>query len=666
MKTGKKNLEVPLPPELRRERPGVVRSRARGRLRAASFILLTLLGVVGARGAQLCTMPSQQTIHAASTQRWSSVKLAAQRGGIYDRNGRRLAVSVATPNIVVDPERVEPSELDSLATQVAGILELPVEEVREKMSRDSRYARLASRVHPSVAARIDDLGHTALWAERGARRYYPQAELASQVLGFVDASGRGRGGLERTLNDSLRGASILLQRRRDRRGFAVERIRARDDVLGQSVHTTLDATIQRFAENALEQILEDSDPVAATIVVMDVETSDVLAMANAPFFNPNDVGDDAARRRNHAIQDALEPGSVMKPFSVAIAVEDGVANTSDWIDCENGRYKVGRVAIHDDHPHAVVRVSDVLKYSSNIGTAKLALDVGAKKFLSALERFGFGKTTGIRLPGERRGRLRNPETIKPIELATTSYGQGMTATPLQVANATAALARGGVFMRPRLVSRVEDSHGVPELLRTPVAEHRIVSEDTATQIAAAMVTASETGGTATRARIDGYDVAVKTGTAEKVVDGRYSPTARIASMMGFVPAEDPQIAVVVMVDEPRKGSRYGGTVSGGAWASVAEQSLRYLGVPPDPAKMKDAEGVEEIEPVEDQAPVRLAWNGTAWTLPSFRGLSMRQAMRGLQGTGLGMQLEGRGEVVAQMPPAGARLRPGESVKLTFK
>lgn len=659
------SLEVPLPPDLQREPPDLVRSRGRVRIRMAGFLLLTALGIVGARGAQLCMAPSEQTVEVASAQRWTSVRLAAHRGSVFDRHGKRLAVSVATPNVVVDPARVEPEELDSLSRRVSEILELPFEEIREKLGRDTRYVRLAARVHPSVAARIDDLDHPSLWSERGARRYYPQEQLAAQVLGFVDAAGKGRAGLERNLDEELRGASILLQRRRDRRGMTVDRVRSRDDVRGMDVHTTLDATIQRFAETALQEIVEVSDPVSATIIVLDVKTSDVLAMANAPSFNPNDVGSDSAAQRNHAVQDAFEPGSVMKPFSVAAAVEEGIVATRSWIDCENGRYKIGRATIHDDHPHAVVQVSDVLKYSSNIGTAKLALQVGAKRFMEYVDKWGFGKRTGIGLPGERTGQLRDASKIKPIELATTSYGQGMTATPLQVANATAALARGGVYMQPRLVSRVDDVHGVPEYIRTPVAEHRIVSEGTARDIAMAMVTASERGGTATRARIPGYDIAVKTGTAEKVVDGHYSKTARISSMMGFVPAEDPEIAIVIMVDEARKGSRYGGTVSGPAFASVGEQTLRYLGVPPNPALLE----VEEeplLAELEDTAAVRLAWNGQAWTLPSFTGLSMRDALRGLQGTGLGMKLEGRGEVVAQSPPAGAHVAPGETVELTFR
>lgn len=650
-----------------REPAEVVMARGRRRLWGAGAVLLGLLTVVGARGVQLCVLPADQTLVAASQQRWGSVRLAARRGGIHDRHGRRLAASVATPNVVVDPARVEPDEVEDLAARVAAILELDPEDVAAKMRRTSRYARLAARVHPSVAARIDDLRHPALRSERGARRYYPEQELAAQVLGFVDGGGTGRAGIERYLDDQLRGGNLLVQQRRDRRGLAVDRLRDRDDNLGMDVHTTLDRSIQRMAERALEGVIERSDPVAASIVVMEVATGDVLAMANVPTFNPNAVGADAAPRRNHTIQDALEVGSVMKPFTVAAAVEEGLVTTSTPIDCEGGSYRIGRTRIGDDHPHRIVSVGEVIKYSSNIGSAKLALRLGAERFLGYMNRFGFGRRTGIQLPGERAGMLRSAERIKPIELATTSYGQGMTATVLQVASATATLANDGKRMRPRLVKRVEDLHGVPEYVQTPTVESQVVAPEVARQVARAMVTVTEPGGTGMRARVPGYAVAGKTGTAEKVVDGRYSSTARIGSFMGFVPADDPVLAIVVTVDEPRKGSRYGGSVAGPPFSELAGEALRYLGVPPDPALLPEPEPVsDDAVAALDPVPVRMGWNGHAWTLPDFDGLSVRQVLRGVQGTGLSVDLQGSGLVQEQSPPAGARLAPGETVTLTLR
>lgn len=652
---------------LEAEPADLVMARARRRLWGVGVALLGLLTVVGARGVQLCLLPADKTLVAASQQRWGSVRLSARRGGIFDRNGRRLAASVATPNIIVDPAWVKPEELDELSRKVAEVLELDVDEVAEKMRRTTRYSRLARRVHPSVAARIHDLRHPALWVERGARRYYAEQQLASQVLGFVDGSGSGRSGLERYFDDQLRGGNLLAHQRRDKRGLAVDRLRSRDDNMGMDVHTTLDRSIQRMAERALEGVLERSDPVSASIVVLDVASGDVLALANVPTFNPNVIDDDPRTRRNHAIQDAPELGSVLKPFTIAAAIEEGLVNKDTLIDCEGGKYRIGRARIGDDHPHRIITVGEVLKFSSNIGTAKLALRLGAGRLLGYMNRFGFGRRTGIQLPGERAGKLRSADRIKPIELATTSYGQGMTATVLQVASATATLANDGVRMRPRLVSRVEDLHGVLEYVQTPTVERRVVRKDVARQVRAALKTVTESGGTGTRARVPGYAVAGKTGTAEKVVNGRYSATARVGSFMGFVPADDPKIAIVVTVDEPRKGSRYGGSVAGPPFSELAGEALRYLGVAPDPALLPDPEPVSsDAVAALDEGPVRLGWNGEAWTLPSFDGLSVRQVLRGVQGTGLSVDLNGSGNVFEQSPPAGARLAPGETVSLKLR
>ncbi len=654
-------------PHPSREPHPTVMARGRRRLWAVGATLLVLLGGVGLRGVQLCVNPSPKTLQTAARQRWGDVRLTARRGTIFDRHGRPLATSIATPNIVVDPKRVPPEEVEELAARVAAILDVDAATIAAKMRRNSRYARLASRVHPSVAARIDDLDHPALWSERGSRRYYPEEQLAAQVLGFVDASGKGRAGLERYLDEQLRGGSLLVQQRRDRRGLAVDHLRHREDKEGMDVPTTLGWAIQQMAERALESVIERSDPVAASMVVIEVATGDVLAMANVPTFNPNAVGSNPAPRRNHAVQDAIEPGSVMKPFTVAAAIQEGLVHIRTPIDCEGGTYAIGRVRIHDDHPHRVISVGEVIKYSSNIGSAKLALRMGAATFLRYLQRFGFGRRTGIQLPGERAGLLRSAERIKPIELATTSYGQGMTATVLQVASATAALANGGKKMRPRLVKRVEDIHGVPEYIQTPTVEGQVVNEDVARQLARAMVTVTQRGGTGTRARVPGYQVAGKTGTAHKVVDGRYSATARYASFMGFVPADDPVLAVVVTVDEPRKGSRYGGSVAGPAFAQLAGEALRYLGVPPDPALLaeEDVRTEEEEDPPAPPPPLRLAWDGETWTLPSFTGRSMRDVLRGVQGTGLTVELTGSGSVYRQSPPAGARLAPGETLQIAL-
>ncbi|MBT3222680.1 MAG: penicillin-binding protein 2, partial [Proteobacteria bacterium] len=469
--------------------PAEVRSMARSRFRLTSALLTGLLIVVGLRGVTLCLHPQEKTLRAASIQRWDQVTLRGQRGEVLDRNGRRLATSVITPNIVVDPALIEPEDVDSLVQQVAEVLDLNPLDVAAKMKRDSRYARLAMRVHPSVVAKIKSLNHRALWAERDSRRYYPEGMLASQLLGFVDGSGIGREGLEASFNNYLRGSSVLLQRRRDRRGLDVDGpVGAGARVnQGMTVHTTIDRTLQHIAERALAGVVEKHEPKSASAIVVDVTTGDILVLANAPAFNPNNVGSDPAPRRNHIVQDAVEPGSVFKPFTLAAAIEEGLVFQNTIVDCEGGAWYVGRSRIRDDHPHRLITVKEVMKYSSNICSAKLAMQLGPETFLRYIDDFGFGQTTGIPLPGERRGVVRDADKIKPIELATTSFGQGTTTTMLQLAMGIAAIANNGVRMRPRLVTEVLDVHGVPEVVQRPEAVKRVLSAKTAATIADMMV-----------------------------------------------------------------------------------------------------------------------------------------------------------------------------------
>ncbi len=650
------------------EPPEVVRVRARRRIAAVGGILLTFLSIAGARGVQLALMPADRTVRVAAMQRWDQVTLQARRGEILDRNGHRFATSVATPNIIVDPILVEAAEVDALAAQIGGILDLPVREVAERLVRPSRYVRLAMRVHPAVAARIDALDHPALWVERTSRRYYPEETLASQLVGFVDTDGSGREGLEAELDKWLRGGQILLQRKRDRRGLSVDQP-LRNDLdlnVGMNVRLTLDRQIQRMTERALEDVFEKHAPKAAWAVVVDVATGDILALANAPGFNPNALTEDPTFRKNHVVQDAIEPGSVFKPFTAAAAIEEGIATPESRIDCENGGWNVARSHIRDDHPHGVVTLTEVIKYSSNIGTAKLALQLGAHTYLPYVAAFGFGTRTGIQMPGERAGVVRAADKIKPIELITTAFGQGITATPLQLAMGTAALANHGVRMKPRLVTRVEDVHGVPEYIQRPEVAMRAVSAATADQVRDMMITVTEAGGTATRAAVPGYKVGGKTGTAQKAENGHYG-AGRIGSFVGFIPADRPVLAIAVSVDEPSIGSKYGGIVAAPAFASIAGQAMRYLGVPPDPpeatATPSAAVAVAAIQPEPELA---LGWNGQGWTLPDLHGRPVREVLGSVQGSGLQVELQGSGLAVSQAPPPGSSLAPGETLRVTFQ
>lgn len=654
---------VPIPVE----EPAMVRARARMRTRAIGALFAVGLGLIGLRGAALCLSPDPQTIRHASVTRWGQITIRERRGDVLDRHGRRLATSLDTPSVAVDPIGVREEDRVSLARELAHILELDQAEILEKLSRETRYQRLKSKVHPAVARAVDELDHPAVWSMRDSRRYYPEGLLASQIMGFVDSTGVGRGGLEKAMDGYLDGGQLVVQRRRDKGGHGVETEHAehRPDA-GMTVRTTIDRAIQRAAERALDGVVERHKPKAAFAVVIDVKTGDVLALANRPTFNPNALDTDPAPRRNHALQDAIEPGSVMKPFTIAAAIEEGLVNEFTAVDCEGGAYYIGRSRIRDDHPHGVVTATEVLKYSSNIGSAKQALAIGADKFIAHFEAFGFGEPTGIDLPGERSGVMRDPAKIRPIELATTSYGQGMTVTGIQLAMATAALANDGKLMVPRIVSEVIDADGLPAWTMKPTVRRQAVSPETARMVARMMVSVTEPGGTATRAQVKGYRVAGKTGTAEKVENGTYGD-GRIGSFMGFLPADRPEVAIVVSVDEPTEGSRYGGIVAAPAFAEIGAEAMRVLGVPPDADP--DSEESEVVASRADESssePLVLHRDGSSWTLPDLRGRSLREVLTGLQDSGLAVALEGSGLAVAQSPSPGARIRDGEVVAVVFQ
>jgi cell division protein FtsI (penicillin-binding protein 3) len=389
-------------------------------------------------------------------------------------------------------------------------------------------------------------------------------------------------------------------------------------------------------------------------------------MATKPGFNPNLPSDEFDRMRNRAVADAIEPGSVMKPFTMAIALEAGLARANEVLVTKSP-YFIAGVPFHDDHPHPRVTVMEMVKYSSNIGSAQLATRVGADGMVSGFESFGFGVPTGVQTSGEAAGRRHPYAGVGPTELATISFGQGLTATAMQLAMATATIANDGVRLRPILVDRVEDSYGKLRQEYPPVMVQRVVSAETARLVRRAMEMVTEPGGTAERVRVPGYRVGGKTGTAEKVKNGAYSKVARYATFIGFAPAEQPDIAIAVIVDEPTVGSRYGGTVAGPVFVDVAAVALRHRGVPSDPSLEEKEDGEDVIVLTRPEVePIRLTWVSGGWQMPDLSGRSLRDAVAGLQGAGLDLAVSGSGVLVEQHPSPGMTLTPGDSVSLRFQ
>jgi cell division protein FtsI (penicillin-binding protein 3) len=621
-----------------------------------------------------------------------AVDLRGRRGALVDRNDRVLAATVNLPSLYANPSRLPPTALEERVAAIVALTGRSEEWVRGRFAPRGgqllQEVKLGAGLDPDDAARIiAGLPRDQMWLLEEPVRVYPGRELAAPLLGFTDAFDDGAAGLERILDKELAGDTVRVLQEKDRKGRVIDG--SVDTALsagaGNTVRLTIDASIQFATERALDEVMGVSAPEAATAVVLDVHTGAVLAMATRPTGNPNDTASriDQGVFKNRSAMDQLEPGSVFKPFVAAAAMEEGLVTEISRIDCENGGWTVGGKTIRDDHPKGVISVTEVIKYSSNVGAAKLGFMLGAEKTLRYLSDFGFGRRTGLGLPGEVSGVMRSAASIKPIELATTSFGQGVTASPVQLAAGVAVIANGGLRMTPRLVDAVLDRHGEVEMTREPREDRRVISERTARAVARMMETVSEPGGTGTRARVPGYRVAGKTGTAQKVENGGYSATKRVSTYTGFLPADRPEVAIVVVVDTPTIGSKYGGIAAAPAFSSIGAFTMRYLGIAPDPDDLviPPAPGIPEVDPEAPppaprvakrpepfvstlpSEPIEVTASAEGWVVPDLTGRSLRAALVAMQPIGVDLKVEGSGRVASQEPLAGTAVGPGDRVTL---
>lgn len=662
------------------EPDGVVRTRSALRLLwVGAGIALGYLLLIG-QASSIMLLPDPQLEAKASIQFEEAVERQGRRGDVLDRNGEILSTSVDLFEVHADPSLIDPTHVDEMATHLAPLLRTSSAELASKLSQHERRDVLLGReLTPDQADAVRKAaGREALFLVPSPRRFYPGRTDAAALLGIVGRNGAGLAGLEQTLDRYLRGETYRYVQWRDRKGRQITP-KVPSVQPGNTVVLTLDRRVQRVVEEAMDHGWAAMKPAAMHAVVIDAQTGEILALSNRPAQNPNDTTQiDLNLFKNRAAMDAFEPGSVFKPFVAAAALEEGLVTPESKIDCEGGSWAVATKVIRDDHPHGVVTLAEVIKYSSNIGSAKLAFQLGARRTIDYLEGFGFNRFTGLNLPGETRGAMRPPDSIKPIELATTAYGHGVSANTLQLASAMATLANHGSRMKPMLVKEIRDAHGEVVRRFEPEEDRRVISEKTAIQTIEMMEKVTETGGTGTRARVEGYRVAGKTGTAWKHVAGGYSSTERIGSFVGLLPADRPEVAIVVVVDSPSEGSRYGGLTAAPVFSEIGEGVMRVLAVPPDPPeKQLDIHGQPLLvkKPVEDtddepavaRAPSELVWSSDgALRAPDLSGLSMRGALTTLQGAGLRISVRGTGLVASQSPAPGSRLAPGDAIEVVLQ
>jgi cell division protein FtsI (penicillin-binding protein 3) len=646
--------------------------RARIALLGACVMCVAMLVVVRAFHVQISS--GDRLREMAEDQHIRHLRVSPRRGAIYDRHGAELAVSVDVDSVYANPRRLEAMEQDPtlVAKRIAKILDVDPRRLAKRLGSDRYFVWIERRVTPHEATRIRELDIPGVELTTEARRYYPNRHLAAHLVGFADIDGRGIEGIELAYEDRLRGADRRVEAIRDRRGHVVFADNMEDDrtIQGQSVVLTIDKAIQHIAERELALGVRTFEARGGSVVVMDPSTGEILALANYPPFNPNEPSKHpTAHRRNRAVVDRFEPGSTVKPFTMAAALAAGAVKPNQSINCENGVTRMGGRLLHDAHPYEWLTPTQILAYSSNIGTAKIAQALGKKDLYRGFRRFGFGEPTGLGVPGETAGILRHYRRWYEIDTAAVSFGQGMSVTNVQMATAMSAIANGGRLMQPMLVRRMTDGHGATVEENKPRVRRQVVPRRVAKLVGQMLTAVTEPGGTAIEAAIDGYLVAGKTGTAQKAdyVHGGYAKDKWLASFIGFAPADRPSVVISVVIDEPVI-AHYGGTVAGPVFRRIAEVTLRHMGIAPEGRQAVLAKKKErQIAPAEaEPAPEEEAVEKGESAVPDVRSLPLRQAVIALHAESLVAEVEGSGVVLVQHPAPGKAVAHGSVVQLQLE
>ncbi|MGL1861278.1 MAG: penicillin-binding transpeptidase domain-containing protein [Pseudodesulfovibrio sp.] len=570
-----------------------------------------------------------------------------ERGRIFDRNGQMLATSVEAKSIYARPFEIE--NIDVAADTLSRSLNVSRSKIYKRLKSKKKFVWIKRQVtdRESLAVTAADMKGVRLVSEFS--RIYPNGHLAGQTIGFVNIDGRGLEGIERVYNERMKPGKAEFVVRRDAKGqrLYLDAQGREMDINGLDVRLTIDTHIQHAAEQALAKSIAKYDARAGIVLVVDVDSGDILAMANQPFFNPNAVRNSkATQRRLRALTDIYEPGSTLKPLLFAAALEEKVIERDTLIDCENGKWKVARKTIRDTHPEKWLPAHKVLRYSSNIGSAKIGMDLGAGVYHDYLTKLGFGEKTNIGLPGESRGILMQPNKWTSVDLAAISFGQGIGTTALQMAKAFLCLANGGVTKELNLVNLPE-----PNRKNTAV---RVFSPETAATVLDMMKDVVHEDGTGRSARIPGITMAGKTGTAQKAAKGGYGDQY-LSSFVALVPAEAPELLVITMIDEPQKAN-YGSMVAAPVCREITVRTLAYYGKLSETLDSSVAENIHVDELInEPMAESMTAPKAHPMTdkVPNITGLPVRRALELLVKKGIVPVLKGQGMTVkGQQPKAG--------------
>lgn len=625
------------------------------------FSVFTLLFIIIIlRAFQLQIIERDRLTQLIEKQYLKYVKLPPKRGTIYDRKKRELAVSIEVDSVYARPGKIKNKK--EIARKLSPILEVSYQSLKRKLASDRPFVWLKRRISPSQSKKIKNLHLAGIDFIEESKRFYPNRGLASHCLGFAGLDPKGLEGIELGYDSYLKGVPgyLLVERDALGRDIYTQNIKQVNATKGYNLQLTIDKTIQYFVEKALEEGVKKTKAKAGIGIVMVPQTGEILAMAVRPTFNPNNFWDySPSQWRNRAVTDAFEPGSTFKIFLISSALEEGIFQPQDIFYCENGSYPIGDRVIHDVHKFGWLTLAKIIKYSSNIGACKIAENLGKKTFYRYIRKFGFGSKTDIDLPGETNGLLTLPYKWSRIHLGTISFGHGISSSPIQLITAFSAIANQGILMKPYLVKTIFNDQG--EIIKEfhPESRKRITTQRTAKQVSSILKTVVAKGGTGENAFIPGFEIAGKTGTAQKVdpKTKNYSHHKAVSSFMGFLPADNPEFAVLIIIDEPQ-GIPYGGTVAAPIFKEVASQIIRYLNIPPNQGTMTMVRYHPYTDPYPEKGIINhnylkkilLSEQHVLKIMPDFSGLSMRNVLKKAEELDLNIEISGSGKATSQHPP----------------
>ncbi len=637
---------------------------------AAGVLVLWVLAIE-VRLLMLQVVQHTELVARAERQQMSTLPAPAKRGEIFDRNGRLLAYSVdadtiyAVPTEVTDPVKTAAALCEALDDCTRKMRD----ELRDRLAQNRAFVYVRRRATPTQARRVAALALEGVAFRKESRRFYPNRELAAQLLGYVGVDNVGLAGLEATYDKTVRGREGKLLVQTDARRFVFSRLE-RAPTAGASLELTIDEQLQHIAEREVRAGVEAARADGGTAVIMDPHNGEILAMANWPTFNPNDYADSTElARRNRAVQDIYEPGSTFKLVTASAALQEKVVTLDEVIDVSAGNIRFGSRVIRDMHPTKPLTFTDVIVKSSNVGTIKVGLRVGAERMGLYIQRFGFGRPSSPDFPGESPGIVWHSSKLNDSALASVSMGYQVGVTALQMASAASVIANGGTLYEPHVVRAIVK--GEQRTTVAPKVVRRTVLPETAATLTGIMEKVVVEG-TGRNARLVSYAVAGKTGTADKLVNGRYSGSQQNVSFVGFVPSQRPELTVIVMVDSPRVGGDTGGAIAAPIFKRIAAASLRHLGTTPTinpelPVMVARSQPTRVAHASTAVVPSVIAMpaNMTEAGLPDVRGMSAREALRELVRVGMTARMQGTGVVIEQDPPAGSAFEPGDTCVLVL-